>query len=140
MVESGKSQASAQTPMVAALLDTSIIVDLIRGYPDAYQWLQSSDETYGVSPFVWLEVVQGAPNKQKLKAALTLLADFERIPSSDVDVQWALESLVKVNLKHNVDAMDCLIAASAHRLQKTLFTRNLKHFQPLLGDLALSPY
>jgi len=126
--------------VVSALLDTSIIIDLIRGYPDAYKWLQSSDKKFGVTRFVWLEVVQGAPNKQKQKAAITLLSDFELISTTEADVKWALESLMKVNLRHNVDAMDCLIAAPAQRLQKRLFTRNLKHFKPLLGELAVSPY
>jgi len=36
--------------------------------------------------------------------------------------------------------MDCLIAAAAFRLQVPLHTRNLKHFAPLLGELAQEPY
>lgn len=35
---------------------------------------------------------------------------------------------------------DCLIAAPAQRLGVPLYTRNLKHFSPLLGDLAVMAY
>lgn len=36
--------------------------------------------------------------------------------------------------------MDCLIAASAHRLQLPLYTANRKHFDPLLSGLVRQPY
>lgn len=45
-----------------------------------------------------------------------------------------------MRLSQNVDMMDCLIAASVHRLGLPLYTRNLKHFLPLIGDLACKPY
>jgi predicted nucleic acid-binding protein len=36
--------------------------------------------------------------------------------------------------------MDALIASAAYRLRVPLFTRNLKHFQPMLGPLVQKPY
>jgi predicted nucleic acid-binding protein len=43
-------------------------------------------------------------------------------------------------LSHGVGIMDCLIASVSYRLQVPLYTRNLKHFTPLLGALAQTPY
>ena len=43
-------------------------------------------------------------------------------------------------LRFGVGVLDCLIAAPAFRLQLPLYTHNLKHFTPLLGDLAQKPY
>ena len=126
--------------MVTGLLDTSIIVDLIRGFPDAYQWLQSIDVELGVTRYVWLEVIQGAPNKQKQTAVIKILSDFALVSTTEADTAWAVEALTRTNLAHNVDALDCLIAAPAHRLQIPLYTRNMKHFGPLLGKLARQPY
>jgi predicted nucleic acid-binding protein len=53
---------------------------------------------------------------------------------------WATEQLLRLKVSHGVDAFDCLIAAASHRLGVALYTRNLKHFQPLLAALAQSPY
>lgn len=126
--------------MVTGLVDTSIIIDLIRGYPDAYMWLSSIDETLGVTHFVWLEVIQGAQNKQKLASAMKILADFELIEITPADTQWAVQALATTRLAHNVDALDSLIASVSYRLQIPLYTRNMKHFMPLLDDLAQKPY
>lgn len=126
--------------MVVGLLDTSIIVDLIRGYPDASSWLQSVNDDLGVTGYVWLEIIEGAPNKRKLKSSMAILSDFELVETNHDDIKWAIQFLPTVNLSHNVDAMDCLIAATAYRLQVPLYTRNLKHFKPLIGKLAQTPY
>jgi predicted nucleic acid-binding protein len=126
--------------MVTALVDTSVVIDLIRGFSDAHKWLSGLDEEIGLTDYVWLEVIQGAPNKKKQIAAIKLLSDFARIEVTPDDTRWAVQALVKVNLSHNVDALDSLIASPCHRLQIPLYTRNLKHFTPLLGDLAVSPY
>lgn len=126
--------------MVNSLVDTSIIIDLVRGFPEAHQWLQTITDEVGVTQYVWLEVVQGAQNKAKQQAAVKLLSDFTQVPVTAADVAWAVEALLRVQLSHNVDALDSLIAATASRLQVPLYTRNLKHFVPLLGTLAQRPY
>ncbi len=46
----------------------------------------------------------------------------------------------RLHLSHGLDSMDCLIASANHRLGIPLYTCNLKHFTPLLGDLAHKPY
>jgi hypothetical protein len=56
------------------------------------------------------------------------------------DVVWATEQMILRSLSHNIDACDAIIAGSCHRLQIPLFTRNLKHFEPLVGSLARRPY
>jgi len=50
--------------MVAGLLDTSILVDLLRTYRPAKLWL-SSQVDLGVSEIVWFELLEGAENKQQ---------------------------------------------------------------------------
>lgn len=126
--------------MVTSLLDTSIIIDLIRGFPDAHEWLKASDDTPGITRYVWLEVIQGAFNKQKQTDAITLLSEFQIIALSLEDMEWAVQALIKTRLAYNVDVLDCLIASTAYRLNIPLYTRNLKHFKPLLDNLALKPY
>lgn len=93
-----------------------------------------------MSPVVWLEVIEGATNKLDQKRAVQLLARFERVEVAPTDFDWAIRRALALRLSHNIDMMDCLIAASAHRLGLPLFTRNFKHFQPLIGQLAPKPY
>jgi predicted nucleic acid-binding protein len=125
---------------VIGFLDTAIVVDILRDHPPAVSWLQAQQEPFGLSPVVWLEVIEGAANKLDQKRAVQLLERFERVEVAPRDFDWAIRSALALRLSHNIDMMDCLIAASAYRLGLPLFTRNFKHFQPLIGLLALKPY
>lgn len=126
--------------MVDALLDTATIVDLLREYPPSATWIANENQIFGITKFVWMEIVAGCQNKQSLKKASTLIERFEFVPITIGDVDWASDKLVQYNLSHNLDLVDCLIASTAYRLQIPLYTRNLKHFTPLIGKLAQKPY
>ena len=126
--------------MADALLDTSILIDALRDYPPAAQWFEENTVPVGITWFVWLEVIAGCRNKQQQHHAITFLNDFELVAIEDADAQWATKKLIELHLKSNVDMIDCLIAAPSHRLQIPTYTRNLKHFTPLLDALAVLPY
>ncbi len=121
------------------LLDTVVLVDLLRAYPPALDWL-AGQEQLGITPMVWLEVIEGAADANAQKRAVRLLRHFERVDLLPEDFDWAIEQALRFKLSHNADMMDCLIASAAHRLDLPLFTRNLKHFVPLIGPLARKPY
>jgi predicted nucleic acid-binding protein len=125
--------------MVTALLDTAVVVDVLRGYPPAVAWLDQQGHL-GVSTVVWLEIIQGASDRRAEQVALRLLQRFERIDATTADVDWALHQLLRFHLSHGLDAMDALIAAASYRLSLPLYTRNIKHFTPLLGSFAQKPY
>jgi predicted nucleic acid-binding protein len=125
--------------MADALVDTSIIIDLLRGYEPAQRWFITQREL-SVSRVVWLEVIEGAPNRVAQRTALRLLQRFPLEEVVTADIVWATEQLILMNLSHNIDAFDCIIAGTCQRLQIPLFTRNLKHFTPLIGPLAQQPY
>lgn len=124
---------------MTGLLDTAIVVDLLRAYPLAGEWLASQDEL-AISPVVWLEIIEGAENLRAQTQAVELLRHFQRAEVLPADLDWAIRQALRFRLSHNVDMMDCLIASTAQRLGVPLFTANLKHFQPLIGDLARRPY
>ena len=121
------------------MLDSSIVVDLLRKYPPANNWLHSQGNL-GVTRVVWWEVVQGAQDKMRQQRTLMLLSRFVLVELTALDMIWATNALIRFNLSHNVDIFDCLIAAVGNRLQLPLYTTNLKHFLPLIGSLAQSPY
>jgi predicted nucleic acid-binding protein len=125
--------------MVDVLLDTAVVVDVLRGYPLAVTWL-ATQRHVGVTTVVWLEILEGTPNRQAQRVALRLLQSLERVDITPLDMDWAIRQITLLGLSHGVDAMDCLIASASYRLNIPLFTHNLKHFTPLLGPLAQKPY
>lgn len=127
--------------MVDALLDTSIIVDFLREYPPAANWLATSTESFGITKFVWLEVIEGATSKLRQKEAIELLNKFVLVPVELSDIDWALSTLTtKVLANNGLDMKDALIASTSARLQVPLYTRNLKHMRSFLDALAQAPY
>ncbi len=87
-----------------------------------------------------MEVIAGAQNKLEQHKASQFLKQFTLTYPIQADIEWAMKQFRAYRLGHNVGILDCLIAASSYRLQLPLFTRNLKHFTPLLGGLAQQPY
>ena len=122
-----------------ALLDSSIVVDILREYKPAKAWLKTQGQL-GATRAVWIEVLEGAPNKLKQQEAVKLLKRFDLVELATEDIIWATQALMKYGLSHKVDGYDCMIAAVSVRLQLPLFNRNIKHFAPLIGALSVKPY
>ncbi len=125
--------------MVVGLLDTVIVVDLLRNYNPALVWLGQQGQ-FGITRIVWLEIIEGSQSRQKQEEAIKLLRRFEPIELTASDWIWATEQLLRFRLNQNVDAFDALIASASYRLQVPLFTNNAKHFMPTLGKLVQTPY
>lgn len=125
--------------MVTGLVDTAILVDLLRGYPASQTWI-STQTMLGITRVVHLELINGAKDKIHLQRVLKLLKQFDLVEMTNTDFNWATQQLIKFKLSHGMGIMDCLIVAPSHRLQLPLYTQNLKHMNPLLNSLAQKPY
>lgn len=126
--------------MIAAFVDTTVFVDALRYHEPALAWIGEQKIVLGVTPITVLEVIRGAKRSQDLQRAVALVSQFPAEYQTPVDFDWAVEKFKQFYLSHNVGMNDCLIAAVAHRLNVPLFTHNLKHIRPVLGDLAQTPY
>lgn len=127
--------------MVDALLDTSILIDLLRNYPLALEWKSANIHlNFGVTSVIRMEVLKGATNRQKAQQALRFLSQFTLIATTQADLVWAEQQFGVYHFSHSIGIIDCIIAAPCHRLNLMLYTRNLKHFTPLLGTLVQAPY
>lgn len=94
-----------------------------------------------ITPTTWLEIIQGARGGKTEQAAHKRILDLFALEyPTQVDMDWAMNQLLRYRLSHSVDANDCLIASVALRLSIPLYTRNLKHMTPLIGALAVRPY
>ncbi|XWX02599.1 PIN domain-containing protein [Aggregatilineales bacterium SYSU G02658] len=120
-------------------IDTNILIDISRRYPPSIAWYRQQSRLF-ITTVTALELIEGTTNKATLAAAINLLRQFELVYLTAVDQEWALQMQRRFCLSHNVELTDCLIAAACARTRAPLYTRNLKHMRPLLGDLAVSPY
>jgi predicted nucleic acid-binding protein len=125
--------------MVDALVDASILIDVLRGYAPAKDWLDLQPPMT-ISRITWLEVLQGVQDKAAQYRTLSLLRRFSLLELTQDDIELGGELLIKWRLSHNIDALDCLLSAVSLRLQVPVLTRNIKHFRPIIGELAQAPY
>jgi predicted nucleic acid-binding protein len=98
------------------------LVDLLRKYPPAYQWLKTQP-ALGVPSIAWMELIFGAQNKLAQQQCLNVLGLFDVVPLQEPDNSWAMNQLLKFRLGYNVGISDCLIASISSRLQLPVYTQ-----------------
>lgn len=123
------------------LLDTSVLIDVLRGHDGAVAFLQGAarddQELWSVTS-VRTEVLAGMRPRER-GPTMALLGAVRWIDVT-VDLADAAGDLARKYLRSHpgVDVTDYLVAAAAQRLEARLCTRNLRHF-PMLPDLE-APY
>jgi predicted nucleic acid-binding protein len=127
--------------VIDAILDTSILVDLLRTFPPAKEWFGGlGRQRLAITPVVWMETVQGATDRTRRAQAIRFLREFRIEYSTEDDNRWAMRQLARFHLSHSIQLQDVMIASVAVRLAVPLYTTNLKHFQPLPSVDAQKPY
>jgi len=123
------------------LLDTSVLIDVLRGHKPAQLWV---DSLAPVTPFISVitaaELVAGCRNATEQRLVERELELYETLWLDEALSQTALHWYQRFRLSHNTGFLDCLIAATATQRRLTLATLNLKHFSPLPDLLATKPY
>jgi predicted nucleic acid-binding protein len=124
-----------------AILDTSILVDLLRAFPQASQWFAGLGRLrLAITPVVWMETVQGATDGTRRAQAIRLLRQFRIEHPTEDDNRWAMRQTARFYLSHSIHLQDAMIASVAVRLAVPLYTTNLKHFEPLPSLDVRKPY
>jgi predicted nucleic acid-binding protein len=96
------------------LLDTSILVDLLRGDRSARIWIDSVPETARIISVVTVaELIAGCRNRAEQRTVERELSLYELAWITDSASQSALDLYKRFHLSHNVGFLDCLIAATA---------------------------
>jgi predicted nucleic acid-binding protein len=126
--------------MTTAIVDTTVVVHLLRRYAPALTWYRSISQPMGVTPITWVEAMYGAGSKAKQAVCKAALSQFDLVYLTQTDQDWAMQQMEQYRLSHGVTTNDCLIASVAYRLQIPLYTHNLKDMMPMIGSLAIKPY
>jgi predicted nucleic acid-binding protein len=114
-------------------VDTNILIDALRGYAPAIQFLEQSAkaDSVGCSQVCEVELLLGAPSRALRRPVERLLKDLTVITPTQDDFSQAVALYRSLSLSHGVEFFDCLVAASALRLGVAVHSRNIKHLAPI---------
>ncbi|MCC6499259.1 MAG: type II toxin-antitoxin system VapC family toxin [Anaerolineales bacterium] len=123
------------------LLDTDVMVDILRGFDPAIDWLNSlQEEGVGVPGFVAMELLQGCQNSKEQRQLEKELTEYELYWPDAEDCHRALETFSSYRLSDNIGLMDALIAETVVGHKAQLATFNTKHFRVLKSLQSIQPY
>lgn len=120
------------------LIDSDVLINYLRGYPTAVNYLEGLTERQVISVITVAELYAGIRDNAERQALEELLGTFEIISLSE---QTAITGGLfrRTYIKsHNVGIADALIAATAQAENATIVTLNKKHF-PMFSDIIV-PY
>ncbi|MBC7293592.1 MAG: PIN domain-containing protein, partial [Thermoleophilia bacterium] len=73
------------------ILDTDVMIDLLRGHPPAVAWLESLGDTEVCLPgFVAMELIQGCRNRQEQRKLKKQISRYAVLWPKPEDCQTAL--------------------------------------------------
>ena len=123
---------------MSIVLDTSVLIDHLRGSDAAAEYLVSLDSRPTCSEITRIEIIQGLRSAER-RAADRLFDLIAWAPVSETVARRAGELGRRWRRSHpGVGVADLAIAATAEDLDAGLATRNVKHF-PMFEGLE-APY
>lgn len=123
---------------MAALFDTDILIDYLRGLPQAEQALEDDDLNAFASVITVAELYQGVRDGEERTKLDELVEDLVVL---EIDTDIAREGgLMRRTYRHSHGSGldDCLIGATANHYDLTLKTLNTRHF-PMVRTVV-APY
>ncbi len=124
------------------IIDTSVLVDALRGRREAIDFLDAQRASAGLATHVIVvaELLAGARDAREQSAIDSFVSAFSVLSPTDVDALRALDLYRQFHLSHGVDWPDCQIAATALRLGARVATQNMKHFIAFSGLRVIQSY
>lgn len=123
------------------LLDTDVMVDILRGHPPAVAWLAGSGTIpIGLPGLVTMELLQGCRTLVEQHRLEKELLRFSTHWPTQEDCRRAFRDFSAHRLSHNLGLIDSLIGETAAGLGEILATFNLKHYAVIPGLQTLQPY
>lgn len=118
---------------MTALLDTSVLIDFLRGHPGAVRAVSSLDVPPLSSEICRVELFQGLrPAEEQDAAALAALIEW--VPVVEPIAVRAAELGRRWRASHSgIGIADLIIAATAELTHSNLLTLNVKHFPMVAG-------
>jgi hypothetical protein len=124
------------------LLDSDVMIDLLRQYPPAMKWFDAldDDEELFLPGYVVMELIQGCRNKAEQEKVQRELATYGIVWPTPADCDEALSVFTEYHLSHNAGLLDVLIGQIAVALRVPLYTFNQKHYHFIPELRTIQPY
>lgn len=127
--------------MTEAIIDTSIIIDHLRGFADAEDFISKIRDgrlTGYISTITEAELFSGKDGDEPAKRA-ELAELITRFGTIDVNSDIARKAGA-MRRKYGIFLYDAVIAATAESLNLRVFTKNIKDFQRIKEIKVEEPY
>jgi predicted nucleic acid-binding protein len=124
---------------MAHLVDTDVLIDLATNNQGAIGYVNSMAEGWSVSIITALELIVGARDKKEVAKIDQFLNAVAVVPLTPAVGTRAYLLLKQFSRSHGLRVFDSLIAAAAIEENRTLLTRNEKHFR-MIPDLEVPQY
>lgn len=126
--------------MISYLLDTSVIIDYLKGKSGSVELVENVNGSVNSSYFCLCELYDGVSrmitNQENAISKIEgFFETFENVFGVDKEVSWEFGK-IRADLKKRgelIDDMDILIAATCLVYGQTLVTKNPKHFERIVG-------
>jgi hypothetical protein len=121
-------------PVSDYLIETTILVDVFRGKPEAITWVDSVPvQGRWVSVITVFELLAGCRNRREQRVVGEEMRNYHLLLLTEESSRTALSWFERFFLSHGVGFLDSLIAATAVHRDLPIATLNTKHFEPLPG-------
>jgi len=122
------------------LLDTDVLIWVLRGNLKAARLVDNTEPRL-ISAVAYMELIQGARNRQELRSIKGFLSDlgFEVLPLSENIGHRAAIYVEEYGLAEGLGVADALIAATAVERNLVLCTGNRKHYKSI-KDLEIKTF
>ncbi|MCW7077444.1 MAG: type II toxin-antitoxin system VapC family toxin [Candidatus Syntrophoarchaeum sp.] len=116
------------------LPDTDVLIDFLRGYQQAVDFINTNASQMILSTIVIAELYAGVRGKQELTILNDFVSLFDVIPMNSEIAK--IGGLYKRDFgkSHGVGLADAIIAATCHSKNAQLKTLNIKHY-PMIKNL-----
>lgn len=122
------------------LVDTDVMVDVLRRHEPALEWLATLDsEQLGIPGLVAMELLQGYHNRAEQRRVESLLRPYRFWPN-EVDCMRAYGDFSAYHLSAGIGLLDALIAEVAVGLNVKLATFNEGHYRAITALEVMRPY
>lgn len=121
------------------LLDSDILIDLLRGYAPArnyFKQIEAGVIRAAISTITVTEPASGKMSGANEEARIRRLLGLLEILNLDFDTAWRAG---EIRRRHQTPFADAVIAATAIGENLPLLTKNLKHFQHVTGLTIQQP-
>jgi tRNA(fMet)-specific endonuclease VapC len=123
------------------IIDTTVLVDLLRGSSQARSFLSGVpfDERL-ISAVTVAELVEGCRNRRELAVLERELRLYAVVWIDEAQSRLADRWHRRFRLSKGIGYLDCLIGAAAFCTSASVVTLNDKHFRVLPGVIVSRPY